>query len=79
MTFEEMRGAIEAAIQQQRGRSEEHNLVVAIGHSKDFVDSDAVGRFLLFLRECSINVTTFSRFIGRELQVSNDAYLCNLP
>lgn len=79
MTFDEMRDAIAAAIRDQRGRTEEHHVVVAIGHSKDFVDSDAVWRFLSFLQEHSIKVTTFSQLLHQELQVASEMCLCDLP
>jgi peptidoglycan/xylan/chitin deacetylase (PgdA/CDA1 family) len=66
MTFQEMREAIEGVLEEQRVRGVEHSLVVAIGHSKDFVDSEAVGRFLTFLKEQSAHVTTFSRLLCQE-------------
>jgi hypothetical protein len=78
MTFDEMRDAIVAAIGDQRGRSEEDSVIVAIGHSKDFVDSDSVWRFLNFLQERSIKVTTFSRLLGQESPVAGETCLCNL-
>jgi hypothetical protein len=60
MTFEEMCGAIELVLEQRQARPE-HSPLVAIGHSKDFVDSEAVRRFLVFLQERAVAVTTFSR------------------
>ncbi len=66
MTFQEMREAIEGVLGEQRARGEEHSLVVAIGHSKDFVDSEAVRRFLTLLKEQSAHVTTFSRLLSQE-------------
>lgn len=69
MTFQEMRNAIEGAIRDQRVRADEHCPIVAIGHSKDFVDSTAVRDFLRFLRERSIQVTTFARLLCQEPQV----------
>lgn len=66
MTFEEMREAIQEILKQRQVRREERGVVVAIGHSKDFVDSDAVRRFLTFLQERSVPVTTFSRLLGQE-------------
>ena len=61
-----MREAIEGVLEEQRARGAEHSLVVAIGHSKDFVDSEAVRRFLAFLREQSARVTTLSRLLCQE-------------
>jgi hypothetical protein len=69
MTFNEMRDAIEGVLEQGKVRPEEHSLVVAIGHSKDLVDPDAIGRFLDFLQERSIPVTTFSRLLCQEPQL----------
>jgi len=66
MTFAEMRESTERAFDQHRRHPRERNFVVAIGHSKDLVDSDAVRRFLGFLRERSVPVTTFSRLLSQE-------------
>lgn len=66
MTFEEMRETIEGVLKERRVRRGEHSLVVAIGHSKDFLDSEAIRRFLNFLQERSVPVTTFSRLLCQE-------------
>lgn len=63
MTFEEMRESMQIVLKGRREKREEHNLIVAIGHSKDFVDSDAIRRFLNFLQERSIPITTFSHLV----------------
>jgi len=65
MTFKEMREAMEVVLEQRQERRE-HTLVVAIGHSKDFVDSDAVRGFLAFLQERAVAVTTFWRLLCQE-------------
>jgi hypothetical protein len=65
MTFEEMRESIESVLEQRQARRE-HSPLVAIGHSKDFVDSEAVRRFLVFLQERAVAVTTFSRLFCQE-------------
>jgi len=65
MTFEEMRDAVESYLVGGRRRGEP-GILVAIGHSKDFVDSEAVRRFLDFLRQRTIGVTTFSRLLSEE-------------
>jgi len=64
MTFAEMQGAIEQVLEEGKRRPEERTPVVAIGHSKDFVDSEAIRRFLSFLQERAIAVTTFSRWLA---------------
>jgi len=68
MTFREMREAIEEAVQEKSLRGREHSLAVAIGHSKDFVDADAIRRFLSFLQERSVQVTTFSQLLSQRPQ-----------
>ncbi len=70
MTYEEMREGIEAVLDEREVRQEERRLIVAIGHSKDFVDSEAIRRFLAFLQERSVSVTTFSRVFCQEPQLS---------
>jgi len=70
MSFEEMRRAMEGVLEQQQDQRGTHDIVVAIGHSKDFVDSDAVRRFLSFLQERSVRVTTFSRLFSQDGRLS---------
>ena len=70
MTFEEMRETIEGVLEEEQVRRRAPGLVVAIGHSKDFVDSDAIRRFLDFLQQRAVAVTTFSRLLCQELQLS---------
>jgi peptidoglycan/xylan/chitin deacetylase (PgdA/CDA1 family) len=71
MTFEEMREAIEVVLEQGQARRGERSLVVAIGHSKDFVDSEAIRRFLDFLQQRAVGVTTFSRLLCQEPEFSS--------
>jgi peptidoglycan/xylan/chitin deacetylase (PgdA/CDA1 family) len=66
MTFEEMREAVEVVLTEWKARPEEPSPIVAIGHSKDFVDSEAVRRFLGFLQERAVIVTTFSGLLCQE-------------
>jgi catechol 2,3-dioxygenase-like lactoylglutathione lyase family enzyme len=70
MTFEEMREAIEVTLRERQASERERHPVVAIGHSKDFVDSEAVRRFLAFLQQRNVAVTTFSRILCQEPQLS---------
>ena len=78
MTFREMRGVMQNVLEGRKGTKSERNLVVAIGHSKDFVDSDAVRCFLEFLKEQAVPVTTFARFLHQDLpsqtRVRNELY-----
>ena len=69
MTFKEMRKSFSEALKQHRRNGLQHSSVVAIGHSKDFVDADALRSFLEFLRERSVPVTTFSRGVREEAQL----------
>ncbi len=70
MSFEEMREAIEGVLEEGQEGGEERKLVVAIGHSKDFVDSDAIWRFLAYLQERSVSVTTFSHLLCQEARLA---------
>jgi hypothetical protein len=69
MTFEEMRKAVVEVLEKKQVRRGERMPLVAIGHSKDFVDCEAVRRFLAFLRERAIAITTFSRLLCEEPQL----------
>jgi len=62
MTFEEMREAIDSA--PKNSQESKPEILVAVGHSKDYVDGDAVRRFLGYLRERDVRVTTFSSLLG---------------
>lgn len=66
MSFGEMREAMDAVLEQRQTGRGERNLIVAIGHSKDFVDSEAVRRFLVFLQDRGVAVTTFARLLCQE-------------
>jgi peptidoglycan/xylan/chitin deacetylase (PgdA/CDA1 family) len=70
MSFKEMYKAIEVVLDGRSARQKEDSIIVAIGHSKDFVDSDAVARFLKFLQEQSIRVTTFSQLLSQDQRLS---------
>jgi len=67
LSFEEMRDSVEKAIKLQEKQPNERNFLVAIGHSKDFVDSESVRRLLGFLKNRSVSVTTFSRLLSEHL------------
>ena len=71
MTFKEVRGVMQSVLEGRKGPQSERNLVVAIGHSKDFVDSDTVRRFLEFLQEKAVPVTTFARLLDQRPLFSN--------
>lgn len=64
MTAPEMRAVMERILHDARPRQSELTPVVAIGHSKDLVDFEAIRQFLGFLRERGITVTTFPRLLA---------------
>jgi peptidoglycan/xylan/chitin deacetylase (PgdA/CDA1 family) len=66
MTFDEMRAVIEGVLKEGQGRRGERRLVVAIGHSKDLVDFEAIQFFLEFLQERAVAVTTFAHLLCQE-------------
>jgi hypothetical protein len=69
MTFEEMQKTVETFLERRHLPQQEHSILVAIGHSKDFMDPDAVRQFLAFLEKRAIHVTTFSRLLGQNPQL----------
>jgi hypothetical protein len=69
MTFAEMREAVEGVLEEKQVQGGQSSPIVAIGHSKDFVDPEAVRRFLTFLRHQSVAVTTFSRLLYQNPQL----------
>lgn len=66
MTFEEMRNSVESAVAEFESSGNGSGLIVAIGHSKDFIDPDATRRILAFLKHRSIPATTFSSALAME-------------
>jgi hypothetical protein len=71
MTFEEMRDAMARVLNSGQEGLEESNVVVAIGHSKDFVDAHAIRLFLEYLRQHDIAVTTLARLFSAEPRVTS--------
>jgi hypothetical protein len=59
MTFDELRAGLEAMIREDRKSPALFKPVVAIGHTKDLTDFDTVTRFLSFLKDSGIKVSTF--------------------
>jgi catechol 2,3-dioxygenase-like lactoylglutathione lyase family enzyme len=66
LSFDEMCETVKADLGQNQRKP---RALVAIGHSKDFVDDDAVRRFLGFLKENGIAVTTFSNLLEEKAQL----------
>ena len=69
MSFEEMRATVEGVLEEKQIQGGETRSIVAIGHSKDFVDTQAVRRFLTLLRDRGVAVTTFSQLLSQERQL----------
>jgi hypothetical protein len=59
MTEEELRGMMNKLIEEDRESPDVYRPIVAIGHTKDFVDPDTVEKFLRFLSANEITVCTF--------------------
>jgi len=70
MTFDEMRQTVETVLNRRPSGADERSIIVAIGHSKDFIEPEATRRFLAFLEERSIPVTTFAQLLTREPALS---------
>jgi len=71
MTFEEMREVLQGVLEERQVPQGERRTIVAIGHSKDFVDSEAVCRFLRFLEQRAVPLTTFSRLLSQQPLLSS--------
>lgn len=59
LTFEELTGIIEKLIKEDLQDSQSFKPIVAIGHTKDLIDIETVKRFLSYLKQTNINITTF--------------------
>lgn len=59
MSYEEMRGVMERVIRDDKEAPGMNKVIVAIGHSKDLIDFEAIEQFLGYLEEQQIEVTTF--------------------
>lgn len=60
MTLNEMMGTIDRVIREDRQQPETYRPVVAIGHTKDTMDCNAVDLLLSFLKTNRITVSTFT-------------------
>lgn len=69
MSFEEMRTIVQRAVGDQHPKS--YLPLVAIGHTKDLFDFEAVDRFLAWLCEKEIEVTTFPTVYERCCRAAN--------
>ena len=65
MTLPEMTSMIERVIEKDRQDPEKIKPIVAIGHSKDIRDFESVDRFLEFLKEKKVPVSTFQEVFER--------------
>ena len=65
MTFDELRLSIDGVIRQDQKSPDSLKPLVAIGHTKDLEDFDTITRFLSFLKERRIKVSTFEEICAR--------------
>lgn len=65
MTLDELTSMMNRIVRQDRQAPDAYRPIVAIGHTKDLVDLDTIERFLGYLREQQIKVTTFTEAYQR--------------
>jgi hypothetical protein len=65
MSLDEMRSVIDALLKQDKQSPEVYKPVVAIGHSKDLVDFDAIQEFLKYLAQNGIAIGDFRQVLKR--------------
>jgi hypothetical protein len=65
MSLDEMRSVMNALLNEDKKSPEVYKPVVAIGHSKDLVDFDAIREFLNFLAQNGIKVADFRQVLKR--------------
>jgi hypothetical protein len=65
MSLNEMRSVMNAMIKQDKESPDTYKPVVAIGHSKDLVDFDAIREFLKFLAQNGIAIGDFRQVLKR--------------
>lgn len=65
MSLDEMRSVMNALLKQDKESPEVYKPVVAIGHSKDLVDFDAIREFLKYLAQNGITIGDFRRVLKR--------------
>jgi hypothetical protein len=71
MTFEEMRESLKGALSRPQPGAAGPSPVVAIGHSKDLTDFEGIERFLTFLGQQGVAITTFAKLLSRELSLQS--------
>ena len=70
MTTEEILTTMSQILKEDKVNPEERRIIVAIGHSKDFVDSEPTRVLLRSLRDHSITITTFAHVFTEVLELS---------
>jgi len=65
MSLDEMRSVMNALLKQDKETPDVYKPVVAIGHSKDLVDFDAIREFLKYLAENGIAIGDFRQVLKR--------------
>lgn len=65
MTHQEFTTMLDRVIREDQVDPDSYRPIVAIGHTKDLMDFDAVDSFLSYLRNKRINISTFSEIYSR--------------
>lgn len=65
MTLKELTRMVDTVIEEDKRTPSNYRPIVAIGHTKDLVDYETVERFLEYLQDQGITMTTFERFYER--------------
>jgi hypothetical protein len=60
MTIDELTGVMDAVIQEDHKNPTSYKPIIAIGHTKDFIDHKTVASFLSYLERQGITVSTFT-------------------
>ena len=63
MSYDDMHDVMARVIREDKVTPHEAKTIVAIGHSKDLVDFDAISRFLSYLKQQKVAVTTFRQIL----------------
>jgi hypothetical protein len=76
LAFDDLRSLINGILREEERSENKYKPIVAIGHSKDLVDYESIGKFLLFLRRKSIPVSTFKAVLPKSQSPRVDATQC---
>jgi hypothetical protein len=66
MTYSELRAAVDRLLCKDQSSPETYKPIVAIGHTKDLVDTEPVVKLLDYLNSKDIKLTDFRGFLIRQ-------------